>query len=437
MKKRPSVIIMPGKDKPESQGGATFGKIVALFFVLKTFYRDKFPIRSLKSFIKKSGIAICFNPTSNPYDRDLRMEVENASTYLIDVGWKKYQNLKYDESFWKLNGKLRRTLLNFYFNPPAKLERYRIRKTSEIIGHPFLAAAEVVAVDLNIADSALLALLPQVILNTQTGYLKKYQRQGSIVWLLRELYKIGRDQFEVLEQVIKVIQTEVEVFKRKDEENWKKIKKDKSIRKLLNRFGAAKYGYGEFTILSHVRNLAWLGYTVDNILTEIEYWLHALDEVEEAIEKKKAQALAVANTGVVFQTRHGLGLWVKCDDMQIARWLWKIGLVRELGNANLFVDGSMGSWLRLVGFKPRKYNIIVVKRSTGNTAILTRRQSNLNLEHLSYTLNNIDRIRSKNNGPRWIVNEKEAQILNGSPNWRAPRTRVRRNELIKLIRAIL
>lgn len=255
------------------------------------------------------------------------------------------------------------------------------------------SAVETVCRDFNVTDPILLSFVEVANRNNASGYLKAFPH--SVVYLLREAYKVGEKPVEVIERVLIVLDAHLRA-KRTPKRKWEGPPKE--VAGLLEKVGK---NYDPFTLSRFIRE-AWIaGFEVGEIKQEIEWWLRleAYVQGRQKFEKRKAEEIK----RLEFTFLNTLsGCWVNSDDTMLARALW-----------------------------PQGYSVVVVKRSTGNVAILTRKQDHLDVSRLCEFLNTHDR--EQQGKDVWVYDPNIQACLNGSHGWRMPRTRLSQAEIIAAI----
>ena len=123
--------------------------------------------------------------------------------------------------------------------------------------------------------------------NQHGGYLKGYPY--SIVWILRELYKLGYDPLEVIHQTSHVINTWLDVEERKVEVYHRDFPPYGPVAEAIEE--TKKGNFAPFTVSRYIRDLFQTDVVAAKIEEMADYWITgwytAKERIREAAEKFK------------------------------------------------------------------------------------------------------------------------------------------------------
>jgi hypothetical protein len=343
-------VVLPGD--PNKGGGPTFDKVAAYYLFLTA------------NGLRDENLSVEFYGSSEPKDNRVKELVEQGF-FPIDVAGYKYQQQKKG------------------------------------------SAAEVVALRFKLTNDPRVDEL--VIIcnnNNKTGYLKGFAQ--SLVWALREAYKVERDPRLVVRQTLVAVDVFFQLYgKSKDDPSWKKRswKEEKGLFKTLENIPPQLKDYNLFTLSWLVRGMFELGYPMKAVRDTALWWLRVFN----AAEKAKAKAVGQLDQKFrrEFEVKGLSGCAIYTDDQQLGRLL-----IREQG-----------------------YAVVVIVRSSGNVAILTNETLRPNMAEVAKILNRED---SKIHGREvWFFdpNKRMQCVLNGSVNWAQQPTSLTLDGITKIIQA--
>lgn len=247
-------------------------------------------------------------------------------------------------------------------------------------------------------DESLARLIEVVNRNNQTGYLKS--RPQSLVWAIREAYKVGEDRGVVVTEMLNVVDV---WFRTTDGEplvrEWPEASDFRTLDEVLPYL---KDTTQELTLGWYVRQKFELGDLAGEIRDRAKWWLRVFRSARKA-EKKTAEDLEFTFRKE-FEILDGLpAVVVESDDQRAGRQL-----IRQ------------------------RYAVVVVRRKSGNVAVLSNQRSRLDMSQVAIRLNELDTQRGSPSGI-WFYDERIQAVLNGSFSWRQPATRLSIEEIIEVI----
>lgn len=344
-------VILPGD--PNRGGGPTFDKIVAYHLFLKA------------TGLRETDLLVEFYGSSEPEDPRVE-ELVGQGYFPIDVGRWKYQNMN--------------------------------------LG----SAAEVVAQDIKFrheAHEAIKELSQMTVKNNQTGYLKGFPK--SLVWALREAYKVERDPRRVVRKVLDAVEVFFKLYgKSKDDPTWRvrqwkeERQNFRTLEKILPRLSD---NFSLFTLPWLVRGMFELGWPMEAVRDTALWWLRVFDAADRA--KAATAAKLDQQFREEFEVNRMSGCVIHTDDPMAGRHL----------------IGKEG------------YALVVIRHSSGNVSILTNKRFPLDIGAAVKALNHED---SKSYDREvWFFDERMQCALNGSLNWAQPATSLAMEEIIKILQA--
>ncbi|OIO39752.1 MAG: hypothetical protein AUJ72_00090 [Candidatus Omnitrophica bacterium CG1_02_46_14] len=253
--------------------------------------------------------------------------------------------------------------------------------------------------------------------NNETGYLKGYR--CSIVYILREMYKMSYSRTDVVLAVADAIHAWVRAQEPKVRETLKSrtrenLESENAIRGLLDRSGR---GFEDFTVSRYIRDMWLTGYSVVDIIQKASFFLDANKQAREEnrgmadVWEKTAKYLFANGQAVSFRT----------GDERLARWV--------LSNAH--------------NFKTKQpFQLLLVRRQVSdprdrNVTILTK-SSDINLKALAAFLYTLEFHAQKNQEHgRWFYDDRINAMLNGTVGHGVPATRLSDKQLQTLIEVLV
>ena len=360
--KETKVLVLPARP--------TFDKIVAAWLVAF--------IRGLYLGIDQFEIEL----RQDQHPRDSTWERwGEVFAYVIDVGREKYQILKKESATAVVAEREGLVEINEKGIIKATLDEYRlIAKLVEITNH-----------------------------NNETGGLKQFGH--SVVWILREAYKIGKNRKNVVGRVFRVVS---EWYRAQDKlERNQHINPDRTDEALLAEEGLqgvlnrSDRDFRDFTVARYIRDMWHNGRDIENIIARATWFL---DVEKEARETN-------ANLGPVFKAApkrefaKGKGLVIVSGDERLGRWI----------------------------FKNRQFQTLLIRTETAseknrNMVILTSGSSKqMNLRYVAAILIYLEgHAQMDQSMGRWFYDERINALLNGTKGYGVPTTFICDNWFVDL-----
>jgi len=275
------------------------------------------------------------------------------------------------------------------------------------------SASTVMVSTLDISSPVLLRLAEIADKNNRTGYLK--ESSHSVVWILREMYKLGYQKLDVVRGVLDVISMwllteECLADESKQTRSGSSFFEEPAltdfIKALTKNKPREEAYYADFTIGQYAINL-WLvtDDTPEKIIEKCNFFLEA--ESRARAEEANLDKIFDATPKVKFADGRGVLLHT-CNEM-------------------------LGRWC----LKHKNYSIVAVRTrpNEGNVVILTRgSQNQINLRWLAGVLVLLEHHaqRDQRRG-RWFYDERINALLNGTVGHHVPATKIGDDNLVGLI----
>lgn len=258
------------------------------------------------------------------------------------------------------------------------------------------SALEVVCRDFGVEpDEALKKLLEMVGRNNKTGYLKG--SSFSLVWALREAYKLERDPRKVVSKVLTLVDAyfrDQRGSERKRE--WPMVGRYASLNEVMLALGDSALFCDWFTLAYFVNVCFSLGDPITKIRDEAKWWLRVFEATKKA-DVKTAESLEWARKKE-FVVCGLTGCIVETDDPRVGRHL----------------------------LTQMNYAVVVIRRPSGNVAILTNKKLRFDMSPVAAALN-------RREGEIWFYDDRLQACLNGSNAWSQPPTSLSLEEISQII----
>lgn len=237
--------------------------------------------------------------------------------------------------------------------------------------------------------------------NNKTGYLKGYNH--SVVWILREMYKLGYSKMDVVQAVGHAIRMWIQA----QEPSVRKKNADRTKESFLSEAELAELrkevgdDFRDFTLAQYALNIWLCGYSVTKIKERVEYFLEA---------ERKARETEAGLEEVFEESR-----WLEFAENQ--------GILLETDNERL------GRWI----IKNRNWKVVIIRHpARKNVVILTRGEIDLSLLATVLILLEGHAQKDQEHG-RWYYDDRINAILNGTVGHHVPATQLTNDQLIELV----
>jgi hypothetical protein len=258
------------------------------------------------------------------------------------------------------------------------------------------SALEVVCRDFGVElDEPLRQLHVMVGQNNKTGYLKGHS--FSLVWALREAYKLERDPRKVVSKVLAIIDAFFRIERTSEREReWPTVGRYASLNEVMLALGDSALCCDLFTLAYFVNVRFSLGDPITEIRDEALWWLRVFNASSKAEDKTAANLEFVPR-----------------QEFKVC------GLPACAFETN---DPRAGRYL----LTQLNYAVVVVRRSSGNVAILSNKQLRFDMSAVASEL-------KCREGEIWFYDDRLQACLNGSTSWSQPATSLSFEEIIQIV----
>ena len=249
-------------------------------------------------------------------------------------------------------------------------------------------------------EPALKQLLEIVNKNNLTGYLKGFH--GSIVWTLRELYKLGCNQREVIGAVNDVVEAFLDAFDKPALPGEEAVLTG-LVSGLIGK-DFLKSNFAPFTIPRYMRDLWRLGVPVEEIVRRAKYFAEGWQSAQSMRARTQEQLLSGENYEVFynfeFPTGQRGGL-IKTDSPYLSREL------------------------------VQQFDVAIIKNSHGNVRVQTRGgPQKVYLAALAREL-------EKQEPGRWFHDPRLPACFNGTRQYQVRPTSLNAEQFVEMIRRLV
>lgn len=321
----------------------TFDKCAGLYFLLGILKVDL------------DEVPIEFIGSSNPRDRDIRRLVKKGY-YPLDVGENKYHSRRFRSGF-------------------------------ETVCFDF---------DLDTSfDTPMVDLLHLVGKNNRTGNLKAHK--FSLVWALREAYKVERDQKLVIRKVMAFISAYLRAHNGKKVRRWDDIGNFKSLDSVMESIDYGETGFHLFTLPWLVRTRFILGDKIGEIRDEANWWLRVFNATGRAEEQTELDFVTLQEwISEEFEVCGQKSVSVESDDQRVGRLCFRRG-----------------------------FGVVIIKRTSGNVAVLSKKGM--------FDMGEVAEVLDGREPECWHFDSRIQACLNGTPSWHRDPTELHLDEISKIV----